>query len=235
MDLTVQVGAFYYPVSCQSEVEVHTSDSRNPLEALLPVAAHLVQPPTPLAWLGKESALLFTVIHTEAGEQHTQTQRLPVSTLTHPGSISWLQRQTLLLFSHADCNDFTPELQYCFLPYSAALSHTFIMSFFFLLLLLLPVTFPHSQGETWLLLGLCLAGFTAWIPHLRQKGCMSEDASALAWDSDRKRRKETWRSGNNWFGWVSTSSRNYHRQRPCRQRVEPVEQNCSQVVQEMNL
>lgn len=86
--------------------------------------------PTPLAWLGKESALLFIVIHTEEGEQLTQTQCLPVSTLTHPSSISWLQKQTRLLSSHAGCNDFTPELQRCCLPYSATLSHSFHYAFF---------------------------------------------------------------------------------------------------------
>lgn len=217
MDLTAQNQGFLLSVSGQSEAEVLTSvflfppdplkSPRGPSTCRCPSAAH-----HSISLIREKSALLFIVIETEEGEQHIQTQRLPVSTLNHPHSISWLQTETQLLFSHAHCDDFTPELQH-------------FISHFSLCLFLLPVTFPHTQS--WLLLIQCPAGMVKL--HLRQKGCVKSSQETMTRGGERK--------GKNWFGWVSSSSRNYHRaeERACGQRVEPAEQNCYQVVQEINL
>lgn len=91
-------------------------DSVNPPKALLPVTAHRIQPP----------ACSHSISLIRGNK--TQMQFLPVSTLTHSGSISWLQVQTLLLFSHADCNYFTHKLLHsCPPPYPATVSFSFFL------------------------------------------------------------------------------------------------------------
>ncbi len=162
--------AFYHPVSCQSQADVLTSDSLNPLEALQPVAAHLFQHqlvPTPLAWLEEESALLFIVIHMEDGEQRSQTQCRPVSALTHASSISRLQRQRPLLFSHAGWNDFTSELQRLILPHSVS-----FCGFVSFLSSCLPLLVASCDISSCTQKKVVSAGFTTWITHFRQTGCM---------------------------------------------------------------
>lgn len=123
MDLTEQVGAFLSScaVSIKASVphlRLSSLDSLNPLEPLLPVAAHLVQPPACSQSISLIRKILCPFVHSHPHGRWgtTSSNSLPVSALS---SISWLQRLTLVLFSHADCSDFNLE------PYSAVLFSCF--------------------------------------------------------------------------------------------------------------
>lgn len=156
-------------------------------------------------------------------------QFLPVSTLTHSGSISWLQVQTLLLFSHADCNYFTHKLLHsCPPPYPATVSFSFFLCHVFCFgggcpFLLLVTLITPLQRATWPSLQL--------LPHgsLIYDG---KDTSALPGVSDRRRRRKMWRhvEGDELLHQEITTVRY-----PYERHVKPVAQNCAQVVQEMNL
>ena len=161
-----------------------------PPEALLPVAAHLVQPPARSHSISliKGRVCPFVHSHPHGRRGNNALERsLPASALTHPSSISWLQRQTLLLFSHAGCDDFTPEHQH---TDSSTLS-----PFFSFWLSVTSHISSHTQTEEKrkrepAVTQLCPAGLTAQIAHLGQK-----DACARA------RRMRQWQEGETGESW----------------------------------
>lgn len=137
-----------------------------------------------------------------------------MSTLTHSGSISWLQVQTLLLFSHADCNYFTHKLLHsCPPPHPATVS----FSFFFVSCVLfwgwLSIFVASDTHHTTLESNLAKStASTTRFTQLWRKGYVSPPRSQ--WQEEEKKDVETCRRG-----WIA-SSRNYHRQVPLRAACE---------------
>lgn len=235
------LSSFALPIKSWSpHLSLSSPDSLNPPEALLPVAAHLVQPPACSHSISLIRKRVWPFVHNHP--HGTGTNILQHS--TYLCLLSLIRAQLAGSRDRPSSCSHMPAVMT-----SPSSSNTAVALFchfvsFFSLRLFLPLcfqwhfhNFPSHREKTGYYSGCVLQA----LPHgsllkterMHVGGCVS--SHRRQWQEGERGDREMWRKGKNWFGWVSTSSRNYHRQRPCGQRVEPVEQNCSQVVWEMNL
>lgn len=160
----------------------------------------------------------------EAGEQHTQTAYLCLLSLIRAQLAG--SRGRLWSCSHMPTVMIQPR---ALMLLFALFCHSFLLFYFFVTLTFPPDISWHTKRVRY------------YSDHILQ----ALTHGSLTWDGNRgmleetmtgggERRRGDVRDGNELI-WVSNSSRNYHPQKPCRQCVEPAEQNRSQVVWEMNL
>lgn len=187
---------FYQPVSCQSGGSgPHLRLPQSPPEALLPVAAHLVQPPARSHSISLIKGRVCPFVHSHPHGRRGTTH----SNAAYRCLLSLIRAQLAGSRDRPCSCSHTPAAMTS--PLSSSTDSSTLSPFLFILSFCYQVTFPlthkHTQKERERAGcdSVCLAGLTAQIAHFRQKGCMYESTSALGWDNDRRggRRGESWR------------------------------------------
>lgn len=178
---------FYQPVSCQSGGSgPHLRLPQSPPEALLPVAAHLVQPPARSHSISLIKGRVCPFVHSHPHGRRGTTH----SNAAYRCLLSLIRAQLAGSRDRPCSCSHTPAAMTS--PLSSSTDSSTLSPFLFILSFCYQVTFPlthkHTQKERERAGcdSVCLAGLTAQIAHLRQKGCMYESTSALGWDNDRR-------------------------------------------------